>query len=266
MAKGIDITKVGTVDQNTVYIEIHEDELEGFPELRNALSRCREFNECWHSIQPDEWYRIKDFLERKKHERGYLFTIASQIETELPHTPQNLDKSPLQLKNIPIKLISIFESNNVSLSELTYIQYDDYNQNWQIFERKFLFGTDDPQLKEELEGIEISEGGLLEEDNRKKIPELDIAFESNEISLSEYYWIIRYDDNWLHVIEDRNESLGEVFDILEESGYLNVYTPEKKIYEIWKEDGNLNVYDAGSIYYEIFKVGDEYYTFSLWLA
>lgn len=266
IAKGIDISKVDTVDKNTVIIEIFDNELEEFPELRNAITQCREFNACWHYIHPDEWMKINDFLERKKHEKGYLFSIPPEIKTKLPIVSQNLDKSPSKLQNIPMELINIFELNNVTISELTYIQYNDYNQNWQIFERQFLLKTDNPALKEKLDNIEVSEGVLLEEDKKIKIPELNTAFESRGILLSKYYWITRDDDNWLHIIEAQPEGIGDTFDIWEISGYLMVYTPEKKIYEIWKEDGNLNVYDGNTVNYEIFKVGEEYYSFVLWLA
>lgn len=96
------------------------------------------------------------------------------------------------------------------------------------------------------------------------IPELNNAFESNGTSIREQYWIHRYAENW-NIIPDTPDR--EDFYIWEEDGNLNVYTQENKAYENWKEDGNLNVYKRDEYdNSKIFKVGDDYYTFSMWCA
>jgi hypothetical protein len=74
----------------------------------------------------------------------------------------------------------------------------------------------------------------------------------------------RYAQNW-YIIPDTRD--GEDFYIWEEDGNLNVYTQENRTYEIWKEDGNMNVYKSDKHDNpKIFNVGDDYYTFSFYLA
>lgn len=266
MEKGVNIQKVTAVDENTPYMEIHEQELEAFPGFKYALNQCREFEECHHYLPPDEWRSVGDFLDEKKHRGRYLFSISTGMENELHSTAYVPDMSPIQSTNIPGNLKIIFESNNISLSEIASIRYNDYKQNWLIFERSFLFGIDNPELIDRFKTIEVTEGGgLLEEGDLVTILELNNAFESNGFSISEQYWILRDAENW-RINAYAPDGFGECFEIWEEDGNLNVYTQEKKTYEIWKEDGNLNVYDGNVYTYKIFKVGDDYYTFSLWLA
>jgi len=265
MAKGIDIQKITAIDENTPYMEIHEQELEAFPGFKAALNQCREFEECNHPLLPDEWRSVREFLDEKNHRQRYLFTISPGMENKLPGTDFDHDMSPIQSENIPGDLKLIFESNNIYLTEISSIGYNDYNQNWRIHERSFLFVIDNPELIDKLKTMMIYDGdGNLEEMDLITIPELNNAFESNGFSIQEQYWLHRYAENW-YIIPDTSD--GGDFYIWEEDGNLNVYTNENITYEIWKEDGNLNVHKK-DVYDnpKIFKVGDDYYTFSFYLA
>jgi len=265
MGKGIHIQKITAIDENTPYMEIHEQELEAFPGFKDALNQCKESGECNHPLLPDEWRSLTEFLDEKDHKQRYLFTISPGMEKKLPSTDYDYDMSPIQSKNIPGDLKLIFESNNISLPEIASIGYNDYNQNWQIHERTFLFVIDNPELIDNLKTMKIYDGdGNLEEMDLITIPELNNAFESNGFSTQEQYWLHRYAQNW-YIISNTPD--GGDFYIWEEDGNLNVYTNENITYKIWKEDGNLNVYKK-DVYDnpKIFKVGDDYYTFSLWLA
>ena len=265
MGKGIHIQKINAIDENTPYMEIHEQELEAFPGFKDVLNQCKEFGECNHPLLPDEWRGVREFLDEKNHRQRYLFTISSGIENKLPSTVYDYDMSPIQSKNIPGDLKLIFESNNISLPEISSIGYNDYNQNWRIHERSFLFVIDNPELINKLKTMKVYDrDGNLEEVDLITIPELNNAFESNGIFIQEQYWMDRYAENW-YIISDTQD--GGDFYIWEEDGNLNVYTNENITYEIWKEDGNLNVYKSDKHdNSKIFNVGDDYYTFSFSLA
>lgn len=262
MGKGIHIQKITAIDENTPYMEIHEQELEAFPGFKDALNQCREFGECNHPLLPDEWRGVREFLDEKNHRQRYLFTISSGMENKLPSTVYDYDMSPIQSRNIPGDLKLIFESNNISLPEISSIGYNDYNQNWWIHERSFLFLIEEPELIEKLNTMKIYKGfGSLEDKDLITIPKLSNSFESINISISKQYWIRRYAENW-HIIGEKDPNM-ESFEIWEEDGDLNVYTNENITYEIWKEDGNLNVYKKDA--YDnpkIFNIEDDYYTFS----
>lgn len=261
MGKGIHIQKITAIDENTPYMEIHEQELEAFPGFKEVLNQCKEFGECNHPLLPDEWRGVREFLDEKNHRQRYLFTISSGMENKLPSTVYDYDMSPIQSKNIPGDLKLIFESNNISLPEISSIGYNDYNQNWRIHERSFLFVIDNPELNDKLKTMKVYDGdGNLEEVDLITIPELNNAFESNGFSICEQYWMHRYAENW-YIIPDTGDE--EDFYIWEEDGNLNVYTNENITYEIWKEDGNLNVYKKDA--YDnpkIYNIEDDYYTFS----
>ncbi|RZN36637.1 MAG: hypothetical protein EF813_06790 [Methanosarcinales archaeon] len=265
MAAWIHIREITTIDENTPYMEIHEQELEAFPGFKDALNQYRESGECYQPLLPDEWGNLKEFFDEKDHKHRYLFTISPGIDNKLPITDYDQDMSPIQSKNIPVDLKLIFESNNISLPEIASIGYNDYNQNWRIHERTFLFVIDNPELIDNLKTMKIYDGdGSLEEMDLITLPELNNTFESNGFSTQEQYGLHRYAQNW-HIIPHTPD--GGYFYIWEENGNLNVYTNENITYEIWKEDGNLNVYKKdvhGNP--TIFEVGDDYYTFSFSLA
>jgi hypothetical protein len=266
MGKGIHIQKITAIDENTPYMEIHEQELEAFPGLKDALNRCREFGECGHNLLPDEWRSVRKFLDEKNHRQRYLFTISPEIENKLGSDDFDPEMSPIQSKNVPGDLKLIFESNNITLSEFASVGYNDYSNNWLIYERSFLFLIEEPDLIEKLNTMKIYKGdGSLEDKDLITIPELGNSFESINISISKQYWIHRYAENW-HIIGEKDPNM-ESFEIWEVDGDLNVYTDYNSVYEIWKEDGNLNVYKRDDYDNDkIFKVGDDYYTFLLWLA
>ena len=262
MGKGIHIQKINAIDENTPYMEIHEQELEAFPGFKDVLNQCKEFGECNHPLLPDEWRGVREFLDEKRHRQRYLFTISPEIENKLGSDDLDLEMSPIQSKNAPGDLKLIFESNNITLSEFASVGYNDYNQNWRIHERSFLFVIDNPELIEKLNTMKIYKGfGSLEDKDLITIPKLSNSFESINISVSKQYWIRRYAENW-HIIGENDPNM-ESFEIWEEDRDLNVYTDYNSVYEVWKEDGNLNVYKRDDYDNDkIFKVGDDYYTFS----
>ena len=262
MGKGIHIQKITAIDENTPYMEIHEQELEAFPGFKDVLNQCKEFGECNHPLLPDEWRGVREFLDEKRHRQRYLFTISPEIENKLGSDDLDPEMSPIQSKNVPGDLKLIFESNNITLSEFASVGYNDYNQNWRIHERSFLFVIDNPELIEKLNTMKIYKGfGSLEDKDLITIPKLSNSFESINISISKQYWIRKYAENW-HIIGEKDPNM-ESFEIWEEDGDLNVYTDYNSVYEIWKEDGNLNVYKRNDYDNDkIFKVGDDYYTFS----
>ena len=266
MGKGIHIQKINAIDENTPYMEIHEQELEAFPGFKDVLNQCREFGECNHPLLPDEWRGVREFLDEKNHRQRYLFTISPEIENKLCSDDFDPEMSPIQSKNVPGDLKLIFESNNITLSEFASVGYNDYSNNWLIYERSFLFLIEEPELIEKLNTMKIYKGfGSLEDKDLITIPKLSNSFESINISISKQYWIRKYAENW-HIIGEMDPNM-ESFEIWEEDGDLNVYTDYNSVYEIWKEDGNLNVYKRDDYDNDkIFKVGDDYYTFSLYLA
>ncbi len=223
------------------YSELTADELKGYPALEKALSGegCTKYEsdeDSWYcKVDPKEWKPLLEFIEKKRYESMYLFSIMG-VELEV-----ELDKRSA----VPAKLKDIFESKGFSLSENALIHL--VGERWDIIERQYLFSITDSELEWELNRIEESKEAV--------ILKLRSAFESKGISLSENHRVLRMTENWIVIDEG-----GHSYEIWNEGGKLNVYKQETRPYEIWNEDGRLNVYrnsDTASAL--LFKINEKYY-------
>ncbi|GEM_PF-1280648 len=268
---GLSIGAQGIYPSGEKIIEITDEELDEYPLLREAINEYEINRNQLSDIDPNQWGRTRDFIVKKQQSGQFLFSITdTELEKELPLTSWNRSTSPMELRNVPVKLKNIFRSNGLNISEYAFIvnlsaefkspytPIELYGR-WDIFENQYLFSIMDAKLEEDLNRVPYEMGGELREEDINKIVKIKDFFESKGLSLFEKHWIRRSPENWV-IIEAGGGR--KVYEIWKEKGTLNVYTPHEMIYEIRKENGKLNVYDKpGGVGVPVFKVGDKYYKF-----
>lgn len=225
------------------FVEITQEELEKYPPLKKAMTAYTESNISEFKVDFEEQRNVSDFFNKKRSR--FLFSISDEGYED------NLNKGVVSQE-----LINIFISNKFSLSgNATINQISE--TGWYVFEKRYLFSITDEELNKDLNKINITRDGEI---NDIRIPKLRTIFESNGFLLSENYAVWRMPEKW-NVINER-----ENYEIWQKDGDLSVYKQEELAYEISKDGGALNVYDrkySGDIF---FKIGEKYYRISLLMA
>ena len=223
------------------YVNLNITELDEYPVLKKAIIECRDFNNCSSKPNIEEWMSARGFLENKTHESGYLFSVMDEIS-----------EGDLNRGVFSPSLRNEFESRGLPLSENASISQASYQEviRWDIMDKKHLFDIKDTELENELEKVEITDGGVIKE---AKIPKLEQIFIAKGFLSSENYTIYRTPENWI-IFNDTVQ-----YGIQKENDTLKVYTIEKLTYEIWKENGKLNIYHAKLYAPYLLKIAGNYY-------
>ena len=226
------------------YVEITQEELEKYSPLKKAMNAYTESNNSEFKVDVEDQGKVSDFFNKKRYAARFLFSISDG------KTEEYLNKGVVSQE-----LNNLFISNNISLSGNATINPVSETR-WNIFEKEYLFSITDAALENDLNKIDTTMGGEIQE---VSVPKFKNIFASHGFSLSENYRVWRIPEKW-NIMDERVN-----YEIWNQDGKLNVYTQEELIYEILKENGALNVYDEypGDIF---FKIGEKYYRISYFFA
>lgn len=227
-----------------VNLNITEKELDEYPVLKKAIIDCRDFSNCSSKPDVEEWMSASGFLEKKAHDLRYLFSVMDE------RSEGDLNKGIFSPA-----LRNAFESRGLQLSENAFISQASYQEviRWNIIDKKHLFDIKDAELENELDKVEITNGGVIKE---AKISKLEQIFKSEGFLSSEKYTVYREPDKWWVFNNTVN------YEIQKENDILKVYTEEKLTYEIWKENGKLNIYNSKNLAPYLLKIAGNYYRIS----